>query len=84
MTDSGKATKSAMLGVIKDIGDYIAIVQKELEMIRQDAENLSGSWDDDQFGNFLDCVRYTEASLSRELDDLADVRHELQRKVGLM
>ena len=84
MRDSGKASKSAMQGIIKDMNDYTMILHTELNLIMQEAASLSGLWNDDQFKHFLESVEKLQASVAYEIHTLDEVRHELEKKVGLM
>ena len=84
MRDSGKASKSAIQGVIKDINDYMAIVQNELNLIMQETGELAEIWRDDKFKQFMDCVEKMKFSVEHELHAIDHTRHELEKKVGMM
>ena len=84
MRDSGKASKTAIRGVIRDINDYTAIVQNELDLIMQEAESLSDVWKDDKFRQFLECVERLKFSVENELHAIDSTRRELEKKVGMM
>lgn len=84
MRDSGKASKSAIQSVIKDINDYTAIVQNELNLIMQETASLSDVWKDVKFEQFLECVEKMKSSVEHELYTIDHARHELEKKVGMM
>ena len=84
MRDSGKASKSAIRSVIKDINDYTAIVQNELSLIIQETASLSDVWKDEKFEQFLGCVERMKFSVENELRAIDHTRHELEKKVGMM
>ncbi len=84
MRDSGKASKGAIQSVIKDINDYTAIVQNELNLIMQETASLSDAWKDDKFRQFLECVERMKFSVERELHTIDHARQELVKKVGMM
>lgn len=84
MRDSGKASKSAVQEVIKNIGDYTAIVQNELDLILQETSSLSDIWKDVQFEQFLECVEKMKSSVEYELHSIDQTRHELEKKVSMM
>ena len=84
MRDNGKATKEAMLSVIKDIGDYNDIVKQELEAIMTEIDALSTIWKDDKYNQFIEHVSDMRSSLLDELTILENARHQLQTKVDLM
>jgi len=84
MRDSGKASKSAIQSVIRDINDYTAIVQNELNLIMQESASLSDVWKDVKFEQFLECVEKMKSSVENELHAIDQARHELEKKVGMM
>ena len=84
MRDDGRASKAAILGVIKDIDDYVTIVQNELNAIKSDAASMSSMWKDQKFSQFLQCVDALKASMERDLAEMVDARQQLIKKVGLM
>ena len=84
MRDSGKASKSAIQSVIKDMNDYTAIVQNELNLIMQESAALSDAWKDVKFEQFLECVEKMKSSVEQELHTIDHARHELEKKVGMM
>ena len=84
MRESGKASKTAIQGVIKDINAYTAIVQNELNLILKEAVSLSDIWKDDKFKQFLGCVEKMKVSVEQELHTMEHARHELEKKVGMM
>ena len=84
MRDSGKASKSAIFGVIKDINDYTVVVQHELNLIMNEAMALSDNWKDDKFEQFIECVENMKMSVERELQTMNHTKGELEKKVGIM
>lgn len=84
MVDSGKASKSAINGVIKDISDYTTIVRKELELIMREAESLSDVWQDHKFRQFIERVEAMKYSVESELNTINWAKHELEEKVDMM
>ena len=84
MRDSGKASKSAIQSVIKDINDYTAIVQNELNLIMQETASLSDVWKVVKFEQFLECVEKMKTSVEHELHTIDHARHELEKKAGMM
>lgn len=84
MRDSGKASKTAIQGVIKDINDYTAIVQNELNLILQETAALSDLWKDDAFKQFMECVEKMKISVEQELHTIDHAQHELEKKVSMM
>ncbi len=84
MRDSGKASKSAIQSVIKNINDYTAIVQNELNHIMQETASLSDVWKDVKFGQFLECVEKMKSSVEHELHAIDHAQHELEKKVSMM
>lgn len=84
MRDSGKASKSAIQGVIRDINDYTAIVQNELLLIMRETAELSKLWDDAQFEQFSECVDRMRASVESELQTISHARYELEKRMGMM
>lgn len=84
MRDSGKASKSAVQSVIKDINDYTAIVQNELNLIMQETASLSDVWKDVKFEQFLECVDKMKFSVEHELHTIDHARYELEKKVSMM
>ena len=82
--DSGRASRSAIQGVIRDISQYIEIVSEELRMLEREAEELHAVWADGQYENFMNEVQRMRSSLDRELDALERPRLELEKKVGMM
>ena len=84
MVDSGKASKSAINGVIKDISDYTTIVSKELELIMREAESLSDVWRDRQFRQFIERVEMMKIAVESELNTINRAKHELEKKVDMM
>ena len=84
MRDSGKASKSAMQGVIKNINDYTTIVQNELNLIMKEADSLSDIWMDNKYKQFIGCVERMKASVELELQTMNNARYELEKKVGIM
>ena len=84
MRDSGKASKSAIQSVIKDINDYTAIVQNELNLIMKETASLSDIWKDDKFTQFMECVERMKSSVEFELKTIDNARWELEKKVSMM
>ena len=84
MRDSGKASKSAMQSVIKDINDFTAIVQNELNLIIKETASLSDLWKDDKFTQFMECVERMKSSVELELKSIDNARWELENKVDIM
>lgn len=84
MRDSGKASKSAINGIIKMLGDYTEIVQTELNNILKETEALSDIWQDNQYSQFLSHVESMKSSVEGKLHEISNARSELEKKVGIM
>ena len=84
MRDDGRASKAAILGVIKDIDDYVMIVQAELNAIKKEAEALSDMWKDQKHQQFLQYVDNMKASMEKDLAVIVDTRQQLDNKVRMM
>ena len=84
MIDSGKASKSAIEGVIRDISAYTEAVKRELSLLIGDIESLSDVWCDEKHKELLSAAHRMCADVDSGLDVLSHARSELIRKVGMM
>lgn len=84
MRDSGKGSKVAIQGVIKDIGDYTAIVRRELRLILEDVAAFSEVWKDDKFIQFTECVERMKSGVERGLNAIEEARASLKEKTRLL
>ena len=84
MRDSGKASRSAVQGVIKDLEDYEFVIDNELELILKEIDELSGVWNDNNFKLLWASVDNIKSNIMHELETVRHARHELEKKVSLM
>lgn len=84
MVDSGRASKSAINNVINNIEKYTFYVEKELDIIINEMNNLSYEWKDNKYLEFRECVLSLKRSLEYNLNDMKDAQYNLKKKVGLM
>lgn len=84
MVDSGRASKSAINSVINNIEKYTFYVEKELDIIINEVNNLSYEWKDNKYSEFNECVLSLRRSLEYNLNDMKDAQYNLKKKVGLM
>lgn len=84
MVDSGRASKSAINSVINNIEKYTFYVEKELDIIINEVNNLSYEWKDNKYSEFNECVSSLKRSLEYNLNDMKDAQYNLKKKVGLM
>lgn len=84
MVDSGRASKSAINSVIDNIEKYIFYVEKELDIIINEMNNLSCEWKDGKYREFRECVLSLKRSLEYNFKDMKEAQYNLKKKVGLM
>ena len=83
MADQGKASRQVVQNLIDDIKDYIEVVEEELTQINREADALSADWQDKQYEEFMNYVDDLTSSLRRDLDDLENVKRNLEKALAI-
>ena len=83
MRDSGRASRSAMESVIKDLSDYEDIITEELDRIISEIRDLSDIWDDGNYQSFLVSVENIKFNIETELNTVRHTRYALEEKVKI-
>lgn len=83
MRDSGRASRSAMESVIKDLSDYEDIIIEELDRIISEIRDLSDIWDDGNYQSFLVSVENIKFNIETELNTVRHTRYALEEKVKI-
>ena len=83
MADQGKASRQVVQNLIDDIKDYIEVVEEELTQINREADALSADWQDKQYEEFMNYVDDLTSSLRKDLDDLENVKRNLEKALAI-
>ena len=84
MADKGKASKSVILDLVKNIQQFNEIITNTIKSIQTDANNLSSCWDDPQYVDFLVFTTDITRQLQNDVAILEEVAENLKIKANML
>lgn len=83
VADQGRAKKSVVLELIRNINNFNEVVFEEISNMVTLANDLEQSWKDEQYRTFNEFINELAESLCADLDVLKEASEELNRKVKI-